>query len=323
MAEHRSSSSTASGGAHDHDRTAGRHRCRPRPAEALLVHAVLQARGRGHRRHGPPRRPARPLPGAGRRRRTAHRGRAGRAQPASTSAGCGSGCTTRRRPSSSTPTTTGPLRAVARGASRCSPTPSHPAFGMGMFGRLPELVALLKELPDSFRSASATTTTPTAPRAPPASSARFAPWYRNFLVPVALPSLDGVVAKLERGRGRRSPTSAAVPGSRCCSWPGRSRTAQVHGYDISRHALRAPRSGGPRRALANAHFHDARREPLPADDSLDLVTTFDCIHDMTHPAGGHGRHPRAPSPPTAPGCSSTSRPARPSPRTWPRTRWRR
>ena len=31
------------------------------------------------------------------------------------------------------------------------------------------------------------------------------------------------------------------------------------------------------------HFHDPRTEPLPADHSVDLVTTFDCIHDMTHP----------------------------------------
>jgi len=26
-----------------------------------------------------------------------------------------------------------------------------------------------------------------------------------------------------------------------------------------------------------------RREPLPEDGSFDFITTFDCIHDMTHP----------------------------------------
>jgi len=35
--------------------------------------------------------------------------------------------------------------------------------------------------------------------------------------------------------------------------------------------------------LANATFLDPRESPLPADHSVDLVTTFDCIHDMTHP----------------------------------------
>ena len=34
---------------------------------------------------------------------------------------------------------------------------------------------------------------------------------------------------------------------------------------------------------ANAEFHDPRQDPLPTDHSADLVTTFDCIHDMTDP----------------------------------------
>jgi hypothetical protein len=35
--------------------------------------------------------------------------------------------------------------------------------------------------------------------------------------------------------------------------------------------------------VGNASFADPRESPLPDDNSLDLVTTFDCIHDMTHP----------------------------------------
>jgi hypothetical protein len=34
----------------------------------------------------------------------------------------------------------------------------------------------------------------------------------------------------------------------------------------------------------NARFHDARHEPLPGDGPFALVTTFDCLHDMTDPA---------------------------------------
>jgi len=37
--------------------------------------------------------------------------------------------------------------------------------------------------------------------------------------------------------------------------------------------------------VPNVAFHDARREPLPADARFALVTTFDCLHDMTDPAG--------------------------------------
>ncbi|HRE01833.1 MAG TPA: hypothetical protein PLV68_11080, partial [Ilumatobacteraceae bacterium] len=30
-------------------------------------------------------------------------------------------------------------------------------------------------------------------------------------------------------------------------------------------------------------FADPRQQPLPGDGSVGLITTFDCIHDMTHP----------------------------------------
>jgi hypothetical protein len=55
------------------------------------------------------------------------------------------------------------------------------------------------------------------------------------------------------------------------------------GYDISQYALtRAAEKLSESHAL-NASFHDPRVDPLPVDHSVDLATTFDCIHDMTHP----------------------------------------
>ena len=59
--------------------------------------------------------------------------------------------------------------------------------------------------------------------------------------------------------------------------------SEFHGYDISHYALERADAKRAEQSVANAHFHDARREPLPNDGSVDLVTTFDCIHDMTHP----------------------------------------
>ena len=32
-----------------------------------------------------------------------------------------------------------------------------------------------------------------------------------------------------------------------------------------------------------SRFHDATNESLPSDGSLDFVTAFDCLHDMSHP----------------------------------------
>jgi len=55
------------------------------------------------------------------------------------------------------------------------------------------------------------------------------------------------------------------------------------GYDISQYALDRANQRLRDSGLANARFADPRSEPLPADNSVDFVCTFDCIHDMTHP----------------------------------------
>ncbi len=57
------------------------------------------------------------------------------------------------------------------------------------------------------------------------------------------------------------------------------------GYDISRYALARARSRLAEAGVTNATFVDPREEPPPADQSLDFVTTFDCVHDMTDPQG--------------------------------------
>jgi 2-polyprenyl-3-methyl-5-hydroxy-6-metoxy-1,4-benzoquinol methylase len=55
------------------------------------------------------------------------------------------------------------------------------------------------------------------------------------------------------------------------------------GYDISHYALGRAQQRLDESGLPNAVFHDPRQQSLPSNGSLDLVTTFDCIHDMTHP----------------------------------------
>ena len=125
------------------------------------------------------------------------------------------------------------------------------------------------------------------------------------------------------GRCRASPTSAAAPAARCSCWPARSRRARSPATTSPSTPWRAPVRASPSAGLTNATFHDPRAEPLPADGSLDLVTTFDCIHDMTDPQCGDARHPGRARATTARGCSSTSRPSTRSSRTSPRTRWPR
>ena len=57
-----------------------------------------------------------------------------------------------------------------------------------------------------------------------------------------------------------------------------------HGYDISRYALGRAEVNKVQAGVHNVTFHNATASPLPADASLDFITTFDCLHDMSHPA---------------------------------------
>jgi 2-polyprenyl-3-methyl-5-hydroxy-6-metoxy-1,4-benzoquinol methylase len=162
-------------------------------------------------------------------------------------------------------------------------TPDHPAFGMGMFHRLPQTMRTLEEMPESFRTGVGHDYDSHGPEGAVGIERSFEPWSNANLVPVVLPALDGVVAKLERGAtvvdvgcGAGSAVLAmarAFPGSR------------VSGYDISRYALGRAEQKLVESGLTNVHFHDPRQDPLPSNHTVDLITTFDCIHDMTDPQG--------------------------------------
>ncbi len=156
-----------------------------------------------------------------------------------------------------------------------------PAYGVAWFGRLPGLIAMLDELPGSFRSGLGYDYDRQGSAGAAGVERAFEPWYRNFLLSVGLPALEDVVSRLEAGA-----TVADVgcgSGVAVCLMAGAFPATQVHGYDISLLALERAERRKADLGLANAHFHDARGQPLPTDHRLDLVTTFDCIHDMTHP----------------------------------------
>src|SRR5262245_40902617 len=111
----------------------------------------------------------------------------------------------------------------------------------------------------------------------------FRPGYHNNLVPQWLPALDGVVAKLERGAkvadvgcGHGWSTvlmAKAFPKSQFIGYdfhPGSIEDAKAHAaeHDVS----------------GNANFEVAKAKEIPGRD-FDLVTCFDCLHDMGDPAG--------------------------------------
>ena len=117
----------------------------------------------------------------------------------------------------------------------------------------------------------------------------FRPGYHNSLAESWLPALDGVVAKLKRGAtvadvgcGHGFSTvimAKAFPNSTFIGY-------DFHLGSVEQARLHARQHG----VTANTRFEVALASEFPGND-LDLVTFFDCLHDMGDPVGA-ARHVR-------------------------------
>lgn len=158
---------------------------------------------------------------------------------------------------------------------------NSPLFLAGGFCSLPQQMAVLDKLPESFKSGRGLTYDQLGPEVNRGVERLLGPWFRTQLVPVALPKLDGVVSKLERG--------AKIADVGCGSGVALIEMAKAypksnfHGYDIAKIPLGRAVENARAAGVTNVKFHDAAREPLSADGSFDFITTFDCLHDMTRP----------------------------------------
>jgi len=162
-------------------------------------------------------------------------------------------------------------------------SPDHPAFGMGMFHRLPQTMQTLESMPESFRSGLGHDYDSHGPEGAVGLERSFEPWNRTFLLPVVLPALEGVVDKLTEGATVVDIGCGA--GGAVLLMARAFPASDFSGYDISRYALTRAEERLAEAGIPNGTFHDPREHPMPDDQSVDLVTTFDCLHDMTDPQG--------------------------------------
>ncbi len=158
---------------------------------------------------------------------------------------------------------------------------NSPAFAGGAFAALPYQLTVLEPLREAFRTGLGLPYDVFGREGALGVEGMTAPWFRTMLVPIVLPALDGVVAKLEAGA--IAADVGCGTGVALIELARAFPRSQFHGYDISTHALAHGERYRHEAGLANLHFHDPRREPLPADGRLDFVTAFDVLHDMTQP----------------------------------------
>ena len=158
---------------------------------------------------------------------------------------------------------------------------NSPFFLAGGFCALPQQMALLNRLPESFKTGRGLSYDQFGPEVNRGVERLLAPWFRTQLVPNALPKLDGVVAKLQAGAKVADVGCGA--GVAIIEMAKAFPRSQFHGYDIAKIPLAQAAENAKRAEVTNVKLHDASVDPLPADASCDLITTFDCLHDMTRP----------------------------------------
>src|SRR5262249_56097417 len=87
-------------------------------------------------------------------------------------------------------------------------------FLAGGFCALPQQMAVLERLPESFKTGLGLPYDVLGPEGARGIERFLAPWFRTQLVPVALPKLDGVVANIQpgpRAADLASPARIALP----------------------------------------------------------------------------------------------------------------
>ena len=154
-------------------------------------------------------------------------------------------------------------------------------FAAGAFetaGLPPDIV---DDLADAFRTGVGLSYDRLGPSAAHQTERSLGPWARLALVPLIVPALDGVAAKLSAGAAVADVGCGA--GVALLALAGAYPASTFVGYDLSTHAVDRAREKVAEAGVTNVTIEQRRAEEVPAGSGFDLVLTFDCLHDMTRP----------------------------------------
>jgi 2-polyprenyl-3-methyl-5-hydroxy-6-metoxy-1,4-benzoquinol methylase len=116
----------------------------------------------------------------------------------------------------------------------------------------------------------------------------FRPGYDNHLVQSWLPALNGVVGKLERG-GEVADVGCGH-GISTMIMAKAFPKSKMHGFDFHEKSIEEARKHAEEQHVSNVGFQTRDAKDLPG--KYDLITMFDCLHDMGDPVGAL-KHVRA------------------------------
>ena len=155
------------------------------------------------------------------------------------------------------------------------------AYSAGAFTEPPTAPEVVAGLADAFRTGIGLSYDQRGPGAAHQTEQMLGPWIRLALVPTILPALDGVVGRLEAGATVADVGCGA--GTALVAMAERYPASRFEGYDNSRHAIARAEANIAASHASNVHLNPTDGGLLPTEPTFDLVLTFDCLHDMTHP----------------------------------------
>ena len=104
---------------------------------------------------------------------------------------------------------------------------------------------------------------------------------KNELVQTILPAVSNLVEKLDSGI--RVADVGCGAGAALISMGRAYPRSTFTGYEMSKHAIDRARSNIADAGLKNVSVNDVETDPLPAEGTYELVTTFDVVHDTPYP----------------------------------------
>ncbi len=164
-----------------------------------------------------------------------------------------------------------------------------PFYILGVYPMVASVFADVDALAERFRTGQGFGWHEHDPRLFTATELFFRPGYAANLVPQWLPTLDGVVEKLEAGA--KVADIGCGHGVSTVLMAKAFRNSNFHGFDYHDKSIERARELAEEEGVATqCTFEVASAQDFPGD-GYDLITHFDCLHDMGDPVGA-ARHAR-------------------------------
>jgi ubiquinone/menaquinone biosynthesis C-methylase UbiE len=157
-----------------------------------------------------------------------------------------------------------------------------PAFMMGGFDTIAALMENQSKVQAAFKTGGGVQWGDQAGCMFCAVARFFRPGYRTNLVDQWLPALDGVTAKLAAG-GMVADVGCGH-GLSTVMMAQAFPKSQFIGFDFHEGSIAEARQHAKEHGVTNVRFEVAKAKEFPGS-GYDLVTFFDCLHDMGDPAG--------------------------------------